>query len=211
MIHPGFLSSSERLELEACVRSQREDHGIARRANAIRESLASLPGTTAIHLKSMAGLYRKQFGHSPSIDSVRPRDNRDFTSLPAVETALTPAEAQPGDQVVIHVRFVHPFSGELVSSDDTGIRYQPPGGVRAILRDESGVARDIIVELGRRGYAEYQGTVAIGEAGQWSLSLVNDWSSESGGSHLLATSATLQVIAPIPGIGTGSLRIHTAR
>ena len=35
MIRSGFLSSAERLELEACVRSQREDHGIARRANAI--------------------------------------------------------------------------------------------------------------------------------------------------------------------------------
>lgn len=35
MIRPDFLSSSERLELEACVRSHREDHGIARRANAI--------------------------------------------------------------------------------------------------------------------------------------------------------------------------------
>ncbi len=35
MIRPGFLSSDERLELEACTRSQREDHGIARRANAI--------------------------------------------------------------------------------------------------------------------------------------------------------------------------------
>ena len=35
MIRPGFLSSSERFELEACVRCQREDHGIARRANAI--------------------------------------------------------------------------------------------------------------------------------------------------------------------------------
>ncbi len=34
MIRPGFLSTSERVELEACVRSQREDHGIARRANA---------------------------------------------------------------------------------------------------------------------------------------------------------------------------------
>jgi len=34
MIRPYFLSASERLELEACVRSQREDHGIARRANA---------------------------------------------------------------------------------------------------------------------------------------------------------------------------------
>jgi transposase len=35
MIRPSFFSSTERLELEACVRSQREDHGIARRANAI--------------------------------------------------------------------------------------------------------------------------------------------------------------------------------
>jgi transposase len=35
MIRPGFLSSVERLELETCVRRQREDHGIARRANAI--------------------------------------------------------------------------------------------------------------------------------------------------------------------------------
>ena len=35
MIRPGFLSASDRIELEACVRRQREDHGIARRANAI--------------------------------------------------------------------------------------------------------------------------------------------------------------------------------
>ncbi len=35
MIRPGFLSSAERLELEACVRRQSEDHGIARRANAL--------------------------------------------------------------------------------------------------------------------------------------------------------------------------------
>ena len=35
MIRPSFLSSAERGELEACVRRQREDHGIARRANAL--------------------------------------------------------------------------------------------------------------------------------------------------------------------------------
>jgi transposase len=35
MIRPGFLSSADRIELEACVRRQREDHGIARRASAI--------------------------------------------------------------------------------------------------------------------------------------------------------------------------------
>jgi transposase len=35
MILPGFFSSADRIELEACVRRQREDHGIARWANAI--------------------------------------------------------------------------------------------------------------------------------------------------------------------------------
>ena len=35
MIRSGFLSCAERLELEVCVRSQREDHGVARRANAL--------------------------------------------------------------------------------------------------------------------------------------------------------------------------------
>ena len=35
MIRPGFLSPAERRELVSCVRSQREDHGIVRRANAI--------------------------------------------------------------------------------------------------------------------------------------------------------------------------------
>ena len=35
MIVSGFLSSRERLELLSCVKSQREDHGVARRANAI--------------------------------------------------------------------------------------------------------------------------------------------------------------------------------
>ena len=35
MIQPNFLSAAERAELERCVRRQRENHGIARRANAI--------------------------------------------------------------------------------------------------------------------------------------------------------------------------------
>ena len=35
MIRPGFLAPSERRDLEACVRRHREEHGIARRANAI--------------------------------------------------------------------------------------------------------------------------------------------------------------------------------
>ena len=35
MIRPSFLSSPARLELLACVKRQREDHGIGRRANAL--------------------------------------------------------------------------------------------------------------------------------------------------------------------------------
>ena len=35
MIHPNFLSTASRLELERCLRRHREEYGIARRANAI--------------------------------------------------------------------------------------------------------------------------------------------------------------------------------
>jgi transposase len=35
MIEPDFLSARDRLELLSCVKRQREDHGIARRANAL--------------------------------------------------------------------------------------------------------------------------------------------------------------------------------
>ena len=38
MLRPGLLSSLERREREVCVRRQREDHGVARRANAILKS-----------------------------------------------------------------------------------------------------------------------------------------------------------------------------
>ena len=35
MNRPGFLSSAERLELQVCLRSQREDNSVVRRENAI--------------------------------------------------------------------------------------------------------------------------------------------------------------------------------
>jgi hypothetical protein len=35
MIRPNFLSRADRLELLSCVKRQREDHGVARRANAL--------------------------------------------------------------------------------------------------------------------------------------------------------------------------------
>ena len=35
MIRPDFLSQADRRTLEACVRRQREDHDVARRANAM--------------------------------------------------------------------------------------------------------------------------------------------------------------------------------
>ena len=36
MIRANFLSSEERTELEGCMRRHREEHGIARRANAVQ-------------------------------------------------------------------------------------------------------------------------------------------------------------------------------
>jgi len=63
MIRPGFLSSAECLELEACVRRQREDHGIARRANAILlldvgESCAQIARFLYLDDDTIRGLYK---------------------------------------------------------------------------------------------------------------------------------------------------------
>ena len=35
MIRPNFFTTADRLELLSCVKRQREDHGVARRANAL--------------------------------------------------------------------------------------------------------------------------------------------------------------------------------
>ena len=35
MIRPNFLTTADRLELLSCVKYHREDHGVARRANAL--------------------------------------------------------------------------------------------------------------------------------------------------------------------------------
>ena len=53
MIRSGFLSCAERLELEVCVRSQREDHGVARRANAL---LCWMMGSPVRSLRSFCTL-----------------------------------------------------------------------------------------------------------------------------------------------------------
>jgi len=53
MIRPNFLSRQERLELERCVHRQREDHGIARRANAV---LLLDKGKTCVQIAEFADL-----------------------------------------------------------------------------------------------------------------------------------------------------------
>jgi len=63
MIRPGFLSSADLIELEACVRRQREDHGIARRANAILllddgESCAWIPKFLYLDDDTIGGWYK---------------------------------------------------------------------------------------------------------------------------------------------------------
>jgi DNA-directed RNA polymerase specialized sigma24 family protein len=176
-----------------------------------REDLRFLSDTAEIQLESLAGLYRKQYGLSPVVADTRTVDNRAFTSLPAIDAAVTPMEIQAGAQVRIEVRFIHPLSGNLLAGDQDDVRFQSPPGLRAVLSDGSRDSRDIIVELGRRGYAEYHGSVTVDIPGLWSLSLVNDWSEGAALNQLVSTRATVKVISPRPGIGSGSLRMQAER
>ena len=166
------------------------------------EDLGFLPDSTSIDLMSLAALYRKQFGRSPAVEGLQPEDNRAYTSLPRIEASMTMPEIAAGDEIGIRVRFVDPVSGNMLTESQSKARYEPPPGVRAILRDLSGESRDIVLELGRRGYAEYTGLATVDAPGNWSLILVNDWSNTG---QLITTHATLKVIAPTPGFGSGSL------
>jgi len=82
MICPGFLSPSERRELEACVRRQREDHGIARRANAI---LLLDDGESCIRIAKFLYLDRQDGWEVLALDSWQGGQSR---MTPAQETAL---------------------------------------------------------------------------------------------------------------------------
>lgn len=171
------------------------------------DNLSFLPESTEIELQFLAGVYRKQFGHSPNLADVRPVDNRAFTSLPAMQATLNPLSIRAGEPVTIDVRFINPLSKEPLVEGSADTRYQPSSGLRAVLTNSTGEAGDIILDLGRLGYAEYRGTVVIPGPGDWTLSLVNDWSSPQSAGRLITTNATVQVQRPPSVIGAGSFNV----
>ena len=59
MIGSNFLSTEDRRELLACVKRQREDHGVARRANALLlldDGKSCFEGAQVLYLDDGAGL-----------------------------------------------------------------------------------------------------------------------------------------------------------
>jgi transposase len=63
MIRPNFLTVDDRVELERCVRRQREDHGIARRENALlllddAESCAQIAKFLYLYDDTIRGWYK---------------------------------------------------------------------------------------------------------------------------------------------------------
>lgn len=169
--------------------------------------LSSLPEAVEIQLQSLFSIYRQQYGRSPGLEDVQPEDNRAFTSLPAMEATMNPLSIRVGEPVTIDVRFIDPLSQEPLVEGRSDGRYQPSNGVRAVLTNSSGEAGDIILELGRAGYAEYRGTVVIPGPGDWTLSIVNDGSSPQTAGRLVTTNATVEVQRIPPGIGTGSFNV----
>lgn len=171
------------------------------------DDLSFLPESTEIELQSLAGIYRKQFGRSPNLEDVQPVDNRAFTSLPAMQATLNPLSIRVGEPVTIDVRFIDPFSKEPLVEGRADSRYQPSNGLRAVLTNSTGDAGDIILELGRLGYAEYRGTAVIPGPGDWTLSIVNDWSDPQAAGQLVTTNASVEVRRRPPGIGAGSFNV----
>ncbi|MEJ6503478.1 MAG: hypothetical protein QNL74_03175 [Rhodobacter sp.] len=61
MIRPNFLTTADRLELLSCVKRQREDHGVARRANALLLLDDGMSCSQELCPKVGDGLIRRRF------------------------------------------------------------------------------------------------------------------------------------------------------
>jgi hypothetical protein len=132
IIRPRFLSSADRIALEACVRRQREDHGIARRANAILllddgESCARIAKFLYLDDDTIRGWYKsyRQDGWDAlafdgwKVGQFRKRWPREFGPIVKVD----------------------PLVREMIQNDETKEPFVPLPGSLLFAKDERGISR----------------------------------------------------------------------
>jgi transposase len=148
-IEPKFLSSSERAELMSCVRSHREDHGIARRANAILllddgESCAQIAKFLYLDddtIRSWHKTYRKGGWDALTVDGWKGGQSR-MTSAQEAELCiwLDGRFCRSTAEVRAHIRVCHDLdyskSGCIKLLSRLGYEYRKPKGLPRVASAE---------------------------------------------------------------------------
>lgn len=148
-IEPKFLSSSERADLMSCVRSHREDHGIAWRANAILllddgESCAQIAKFLYLEddtIRSWHKTYRKGGWDALSVDGWKGGQSRMTSTQEAelcnwLEGRFCRSTAEVRVQIAAQYGVDYSHSGCIKLLSRLGYEYRKPKGLPRVASAE---------------------------------------------------------------------------
>lgn len=145
--------------------------------------------------ESIADLYRRHYGRSPSVDGVVPRDNETVPDRPVVEVEIEPRTGPSGMAVDIQVTLLDPVTGErLTSVESSDLRSPIPPSITAAF--SNGDQRRTAF-LGRSGTGSYQGQIVLDLPGDWGLTLTAGDPETDGWSVI--RSSVVEIVDTIPG------------
>ena len=157
-------------------------------------------GAGRFSLASVATLFQRTYASTPSIDGQRQEIPANAEPLAAPRLLMTQTVFETGVGVVVDIQFVHPLTGQPVTETASTSRYSQPDGVRATWT-HAGSEQQILLELGRTGYGQYQGVVQLNEPGAWSLQIDLDWPDGTIRDRTLLDQATVRVPQPVTAEG----------
>lgn len=158
-------------------------------------------------LETLASLYRQVYGRSPSVEGRAPGVASDFYPSATMSVVVDDLRLEPGERAEIDVRFVNPLTDVPVfeGPDESGTRYTPPDGVRAVL---TSAGEEILLELGKASYGWYRGSVVLPSAGEWNLTLIARWSGDVPDQRRLTYPSPIQVQGLVGGFPGSALGIR---
>ncbi len=124
---------------------------------------------------SIAEIYRDTWGVSPAIAGVDPDDlsapqRSDPFATMAVSVSTTTTTA--GEPITIELRYLHPGTGNPITEDTDGVRFDEPGHVRAMMSKGNANGTEQTIVLARSEYGVYRGAAVPPSAGTWSIQVI---------------------------------------
>ena len=119
--------------------------------------------------ETIAELYRRHYGRSPSVEGLVPVDSHELSAIPAVDVQVEPRTGPIGATVDINVRLLDPATGNPLTEDPPPeLRTPTPSVIAATL--QNGDERRTAI-FGRSPEGDYRGQFELDLPGAWNLTL----------------------------------------